>query len=196
VDRWSYVQCRERRAHRTQASHSQARWNNQLQGNIFSSLYHSPNLKGSPQITSKGASLEGKSASRETEAVVFVESVGPFLHFTVDFDFVVQRLSPHPLNLDKYGHVAFALGPLVYCAETVDNPDVPDLRAIRISADAPVREVVDTESFAPWGMINVVVLKLPAFVIGSDMKVELTLIPLFLWANRGKADLRVWLPVS
>jgi uncharacterized protein len=133
--------------------------------------------------------------------VIVIESVstGSTLRFTVEFEFLIQRLLPHPLNLDNYQHIAFARGPFVYCVETTDNTGILDLRGLRISADAPVREVIDGERFSRWGLDEVVLLKLPASTLDVDgglSEVELTLIPLFLWANRGKSDLRVWLPLS
>lgn len=44
-----------------------------------------------------------------------------------------------------------------------------------------------------------VLLKTRVSVVGDDAESdggerELTLIPYFMWANRGKSDLRVWLP--
>jgi DUF1680 family protein len=134
---------------------------------------------------------------RETADMMVIEAIGSNVHFSVDFDFVIQRRSPHPLNIDNHHHVAFTRGPFVYCAETIDNPDISDLRAVRISKDALVRAVVDGKTFVEWGLEDVVVLKILAVVLDGtgEKRVEVTLIPLFLWANRGNSDHRVWLPL-
>lgn len=83
----------------------------------------------------------------------------------------------------------------MYCAETVDNPAVEDLRALRIMRDRPVKELVDKRSFEGWG-IQPVVLEVDATTVqagGGTGGQVVRLVPVFLWANRERSDLRVWL---
>lgn len=114
----------------------------------------------------------------------------------VKFSYAPRILDPHPLTLDNLGCIAFARGPFVYCAETVDNPAVEDLRALRIMRDQPVKELVDERSFEEWG-IRPVVLEVDATVVQTGARtggqVVVRLVPVFLWANRQRSDLRVWL---
>ena len=114
----------------------------------------------------------------------------------IKFKYPPRLLKPHSLTLDNLGCVAFARGPFVYCAETVDNSTVEDLRAIRILRDRPVKEVMDQRTFEEWG-IQPVVLEADALVVGASgeggRETTVRLIPVFLWANRERSDLRVWL---
>ena len=115
----------------------------------------------------------------------------------MQFKYAPRILRPHPLTLDNRGCIAFARGPFVYCAEAIDNPAVPDLRAIRIDEWPRIEESDKEVGFAEWG-IRPVVLKVTATVVGTgDAGVDetsVTLIPTCLWSNRGKSDVRVWLP--
>ena len=139
---------------------------------------------------------------------------------TVSFNFTAQRTQPHPLSINNRHCVAISRGPFIYCVESVDNEHIPDLRAIRVPDDAEFRAVVDEGGLffpalrnAPW---KPVILKTYVRLVRDDIlgapgggensggrvagkgdvepRVPLTLIPYFMWANRGKSNLRVWLP--
>lgn len=122
----------------------------------------------------------------------------------VVFAYRPRRILPHPLDTSNHGHVAFARGPFVYCAETIDNPAISDLRALRIPNDASAEEVIEQEAFALWQLKDVVSLKVGAVVVGKkdgdeigkehEVAIQVKLVPVALWANRGKSDMRVWLP--
>lgn len=121
----------------------------------------------------------------------------------VDFTFEARRLSAHPLTLDNRNCTAIARGPFVYCAESVDNAHIPDLRAVRLADGAAFEEVeLDEDALVGMGfprdgaLPRAVLLKTRVTVAEHEDvgECELTLIPYFMWANRGKSDLRVWLP--
>lgn len=76
--------------------------------------------------------------------------------------------------------VAIARGPLVYCAEEVDNPEWDNL-ALSLSNEI----VKDTISVYPYQQKGV------SLVSPKD---SLHLIPYFLWANRDKGRMKVWIP--
>jgi hypothetical protein len=101
------------------------------------------------------------------------------------------------------GCVAVERGPLVYCAESVDpgwsavpgvdpaRPPVPGpvpalgARAVSLTVPATAGRSAD----GPWPYRSS-----PA---GGDLdRTELTLVPYHLWANRGPAAMRVFLPVA
>ncbi|EIN07779.1 DUF1680-domain-containing protein [Punctularia strigosozonata HHB-11173 SS5] len=120
--------------------------------------------------------------------------------FTVNWTYRPRRLHPHPLTLDNRGSVAFARGPFVYCAESVDNAAVlgGDLRALRVPDDAPVREISGARAFAGSGL-EPKFLRTTALVVSEEgescgEELPLTLVPVFMWANRGPSEFRVWLP--
>lgn len=104
------------------------------------------------------------------------------------------------------GSVAAERGPLVYCAESVDQDPSVDLAAVAVDASAPpvddptagdtdlgipltcaAREVGATGSGWPYG---------PGATTGpaAAEDVRLTLVPYHRWGNRGPASMRVWLP--
>lgn len=129
--------------------------------------------------------------------------------FKAHFDFEPVQITPHPLDLENRNCVAIARGPFIYCAETVDNEDFDDLRAIRIPEDVEFEEIPMEEKLASfrreeggqeaWNATLKDAVLLRAMVRREDSvadvrDVSLTLVPYFMWANRGKSDLRVWLP--
>jgi DUF1680 family protein len=101
---------------------------------------------------------------------------------TVDLDFempiVPRRASPR-----LRGHknkVAFSRGPLVYCLESIDNPDI-DIFTIRIAPET-IRVEQDQKLL---GGIRILRGKTRD---GDDF----TAIPYSLWANRGESQMTVW----
>ncbi|KAI5121775.1 hypothetical protein M0805_009586 [Coniferiporia weirii] len=127
---------------------------------------------------------------------------------TAAFTFRTRKIHPHPLNLDNGHSVAIARGPLIYCAETIDNAGIGDLRAIRLPDDATfVEEEVDSKGLVQLGLepdstlaigTKMVLLRTQVRIAGDmstgDSLKDLILIPYFMWANRGKSNHRVWLP--
>lgn len=103
------------------------------------------------------------------------------------------------------GCVAVERGPLVYCAESVDHDPSVALDAVTVDRSAPLAE----RPLPALGR-DVVALDVPApttsaagngWPYGSLGTAEaapgsLTLVPYHLWANRGPATMRVWLPVA
>ncbi|MEH1125886.1 glycoside hydrolase family 127 protein [Micromonospora sp. CPCC 206061] len=101
--------------------------------------------------------------------------------------------------------VAVERGPLVYCAESVDQDPAVPLDAVAADRSAPV-----VERPLPALGPDAVALDVPAAQLavsangwpygspgGSEPEAStLTLVPYHLWANRGPATMRVWLPQS
>ncbi|KAI8810223.1 hypothetical protein BJ742DRAFT_197237 [Cladochytrium replicatum] len=79
---------------------------------------------------------------------------------------------------DNVGRYAIMRGPLVYCFESLDNPDDFDLHTAAVPVSKPISVVWDSELFG-----GVVKLK-----IGG-----LTAIPYYSWANRGKSHMVTWI---
>ena len=95
---------------------------------------------------------------------------------------------------DDAGRVAVMRGPVVYCAEGIDNGK--DLRSISITLDAKF-EITDSELLLP-------VLKTTAYrpkendslyyEAGDDYsEIPLTLIPYYAFANRHETEMIIWL---
>lgn len=127
------------------------------------------------------------------------------INFTADM--VAEHLAAHPLVHQNRGCLAVRRGPIVYALESVDHPDVPDLRLVRIDGAAAL-EPVDMKILDK----PVVGIRTRATVVdvppqekasfGGEDKVarthgetpvELTFVPYFAWGNRGLGDMRVWI---
>ena len=108
-------------------------------------------------------------------------SAGDVLEVEFKMQILLRQASPR-----LHGHsgkVALTRGPLVYCLESVDNPDV-DLFTTRIDPQS-----LQT-CFLPslLGGTQVVTGK-------TTTGIDLKFIPYFLWANRGESQMSVWVTI-
>ncbi|MDD5230450.1 MAG: glycoside hydrolase family 127 protein [Candidatus Marinimicrobia bacterium] len=92
----------------------------------------------------------------------------------------VRKVVSHPNVDDNLDKIAFECGPIVYCAEEIDNDRladvaIPDDVRLNIEKGAVLSE-------------NVNILK------GHYGDHELILIPYYVWSNRGVGKMKVWLP--
>ena len=109
------------------------------------------------------------------------------------------------------GLVAIERGPLVYCAEWADNDF--DIKNVAINPEAKFTlDKRDLSTFIPeerkaelttWMTQHITTLNTEAQLITPNSKgepqyetVNLTLIPYYTWAHRGRGDMKVWLPQS
>jgi hypothetical protein len=93
------------------------------------------------------------------------------------------------------GCVAAERGPLVYCAESVDQDPAARLDEVAVDASAPPAELGTDGDLGGAVTLGCTVGRLPVGEPGRATVVPpLTLIPYHLWANRGPASMRVWLP--
>jgi len=98
----------------------------------------------------------------------------------------VRRVIAHPRATADKGMVAVERGPLVYCAEFKDN-----------AADASQWKLSDTARFkADWNdeLLGGAVTLTETEGAGRNDQKGLTLIPYYLYSNRGRGRMRVWLP--
>lgn len=119
----------------------------------------------------------------------------------VSFQMRAQFIAANPRVAEDCGRVAVVRGPLVYCAEQVDNFRYLD--TFRVSSDEPIRE---EKSDLFGGIVALAVqgsrldvsawdeddLYRPADA-ASEIPCEMKLIPYFLWNNRGEGELLTWL---
>ncbi|MBI1879878.1 MAG: glycoside hydrolase family 127 protein [Chloroflexi bacterium] len=103
--------------------------------------------------------------------------------------------------------LAIQRGPIVYCLEAIDQPNL-NLLDLQLDETAPL-EAVWREDLLPEGVMAV---QATGYVVDSDewpghlyrplnasrsqarQPVRLTAIPYYAWANRGANAMRVWLP--
>lgn len=106
----------------------------------------------------------------------------------------VKRVVANEKVTDDNGKVALQRGPIMYCAEWVDN----NRKTSNIIIPANTQF---TTEFKPDLLNGVMVLKaqVPAVVVtGTDnistVKQNFTAIPYYSWANRGKGEMMLWFP--
>jgi DUF1680 family protein len=127
-------------------------------------------------------------------------ALGDVIELDLDMSPRVVRADPRVDALRS--QFAVERGPIVYCAESVDQPDL-DLDALRVDP----REIADRGALAELLNFPVVTAEATSLRIREtswpyqpgtsdsvDHAVTLSLIPYFLWANRGLSTMRVWLP--
>lgn len=120
----------------------------------------------------------------------------------IHFDMPVRTVVANGKVADDKGKVAVERGPLVYCAEAVDNQSEPVLRAVM--AKKPAFSLVDNYSIentetkgAPAFSVKAIqtssqVLDQAADGTVSVKNQKLTLIPYYAWNHRGANQMNVW----
>ncbi|MDB5205102.1 MAG: hypothetical protein JWR72_177 [Flavisolibacter sp.] len=107
----------------------------------------------------------------------------------------VRRVTASAKVKDDAGKIALQRGPVMYCAEWVDNNG----RAANIVL--PANTVFTTEHHSDL-LNGVTILKAEATVVVTDakeakvntVKQQFTAIPYYAWANRGKGEMMLWFP--
>jgi len=140
-------------------------------------------LEGSPPriIERPAALLFGAARFGRAEYLAFDLASGKSA-ISLDFPMEISLLKAHPMVGSDVGRVAVARGPVVYCAETADNPGL-DLEAVSLDP-ASLRYGWDGKIFeGGCGTIE-----------GNTERGEpIRLIPYALWGNRGLGSMRVWM---
>jgi len=122
----------------------------------------------------------------------------------IDLDVRPALVACNPRVAENRGSVALRRGPLVYCVESTDNPEIDPLVA-GLSIRRSDEIVVQHRS----GLLDgIVVLQAPGRVPDAEWgdlyqplldravgerDVTLVAIPYFTWANRGPSRMAVWL---
>jgi uncharacterized protein len=105
----------------------------------------------------------------------------------------ISRVTANEKVKDDIGKIALQRGPIIYCAEWIDNMG-------KTSNIILPPETVFTSEFKPDLLQGITILKaeVPAVQIGKEnvytTKQSFTAIPYYSWANRGKGEMAVWFP--
>ena len=97
-----------------------------------------------------------------------------------NFDMSIRLRRAHPKVKGHTGKVAITRGPLVYCLESVDNPDVDIFTAQLDSSTLHDEFMID--------LLGGCVVIQGKTIDGKPLK----FIPYFLWANRSESQMTVW----
>jgi hypothetical protein len=107
----------------------------------------------------------------------------------------VRRVVANEQVAADHGRVALQRGPLVYALEWADNPN-GKVRNLMLPGNEPLR------AESKPGLLNgVTVVKAKAVALSYDAQgnitrapEEVTAIPYYTWANRGRGQMMVWIP--
>ncbi len=114
-----------------------------------------------------------------------------------------RRVRAHPKLEEARNQVAFARGPLVYCAETVDMNDIDTIAELYVSRSGdlePCREQGDLGDVVTLKGQGLRLQDSPEalydeFKAEEPQPIPLVLIPYYAWNNRGRGQMSVWLPL-
>ena len=160
-----------------------------------------PNWSTSPKISVNGVPVE---ITRGVTVVTRQWQTGDIV--AIDLE-VAPRFTYPDRRIDALRRsVAVECGPLVYCLESPDQPDL-DLDLVELDINSPLIPSEDRD-LAPGSAL----IRASGFVTEAQSDglpyssqpanpvngraVELIFSPYFLWANRGLSTMRVWVPTS
>ena len=116
-------------------------------------------------------------------------------HVELSLEMKVECYTAHQEVSDCAGKVAVMMGPVVYCAEGVDNPY--NLNRLFLDRDLRAKvtpcEKCGLNSLTVCGWLRSTSNALYAKADESFTPVEIRLIPYYTFANRGESDMTVWL---
>ncbi len=120
---------------------------------------------------------------------------------TITYDLHPRFVVSHPKVADNVGKAAVMRGPVVYCAEQADNGE--GIASLRLPHAA---DLTESESFAGDGSVTLKTRGTKAVFEDEEElyqnhlpvweESDITLIPYYLWANRGEGEMQVYLNVS
>jgi uncharacterized protein len=108
----------------------------------------------------------------------------------------IRRVAANPQIVDDRDHVALQRGPIVYCLES--NGDLPKVRNLVLKGDVALEGKVEPDLH---GGITAIRGKASAIRLNEQDELqeapqEIVAIPYFAWANRGPAEMVVWIPTT
>ena len=125
---------------------------------------------------------------------------------TIHFTMPVKAVKANPMVKEALNQVCFTRGPLVFCAEEADNGKHLHLLRALPGQVAEAREktiVIDGVTLPaislPGKRVKEPKKNAPLYAPWTPVETEdteITLVPYFAWNNRGRGEMRVWLPVE
>jgi hypothetical protein len=106
----------------------------------------------------------------------------------LDIPMPVKEIKSHPEIKYNKNKIAFERGPIIYCAEEIDNKVKTQL--IYIPEKTELKPISKKDVF---GKITALTGNAHAFIDGKDKEIKFTAIPYYAWNQRGSDSMSVWL---
>ncbi|MCX8064691.1 MAG: glycoside hydrolase family 127 protein [Candidatus Hydrogenedentes bacterium] len=154
-------------------------------------LYHYPDSPG----------LEKVILSINGEQMALSQIQKGFAHITrewknqdkieIEFPMAIQRVYANEKVEANRGKVAIQRGPIVFCAEDVDNKGL--VRFVYLPKDAKFSDKFESDLLG--GVVSIETMtKVKSSGVSEEISHRLKMIPYYAWANREKGYMKVWLP--
>lgn len=124
----------------------------------------------------------------------------------LDLPMPVRMMEANPLVEETLNQVAFQRGPIVYCLESPDLPKGMKISDVFVPSDLQLTSRYDANLLGGVVVLEGTLLAQPAQnwtgklyreVSKPDFKpVKTQLIPYYVWQNRGRSEMSVWLPLA
>lgn len=116
----------------------------------------------------------------------------------IKFPMEAKRIYGSLKSVDMAGCTALMRGPFVYCIEETDNGAT--LQALKISRQSEIKETWEKEGILK-GTVTLTVQgeresvsdELYSFDAPKTTPVTVKAVPYYIWGNRGKGQMRVWI---
>jgi hypothetical protein len=129
----------------------------------------------------------------------------------IELPMPIRIVHANPRVRENAGHLAIQRGPLIYCLESKDHPDV-SIFDIVLPLDSSRSSAAFESRFEPDLLGGIVTISAGALTYGvaqSEEKlysfdgfpppaksITLKAVPYFAWANRGPSEMLVWIPCT
>ena len=126
----------------------------------------------------------------------------------LNFSMEPQLIESHPLVEETRNELAIKRGPIVYCLESNDLPEGVPLSSVSIPTDIQLTPQHARDLLDGVTVIEGNVLAHPdpqdswdgklyrTFKQNEPKSIAATFVPYYTWANRGRAEMSVWLPAA
>jgi uncharacterized protein len=117
-----------------------------------------------------------------------------------------RLIEAHPLVEENRNQIAVMRGPLVYCLESNDLPKDTAVAAVALPRDMKVTPRFDGDLLGGVAVLEGKAEVVADAALSRDLYreykptpprlIDVKLIPYFAWANRGKSEMTVWIPLG
>ncbi len=120
----------------------------------------------------------------------------------MEFEMRTQTIRSHPAVKENMGKIAIRRGPIIYCFESLVSRENIDPESIFIKSNAWITEKLVKNEMGQYIEIDMKAEKIEyphqTNSLYTDQQpktfpINITLIPYFMWCNRGNSNMAVWL---